>query len=194
MAIEERPAVREHPEVGTGTTPLPAAIYGAFGNRFFTPSTSRRATRRRCAQPSAGWVDGNGLRCFYHGWRFGPDGACLEQPAEGSGFHGKVAIGAYRACNVFQNLENALDMSDIEFVHHDNRASFSGIGSGLQLEAAESAWGVTYRYTRPDRAVRVQQFGMPVNIGGGVLVTGSGCEELNVRATRVHHSGAKESS
>ena len=27
-----------------------------------------------------------------------------------------------------------------------------------------------------------------VNIGGGVLVTDSGCEELNVRATRVHHS------
>jgi 5,5'-dehydrodivanillate O-demethylase len=67
----------------------------------------------------------------------------------------------YRACNAFQNLENALDMSHVEFVHHDNSASFSGIGSGLQLEANESTWGVTYRYTRPDGAVRVQQFGMP---------------------------------
>jgi Xaa-Pro dipeptidase len=31
-----------------------------------------------------------------------------------------------------------------------------------------------------------------VNIGGGVLVTQSGCEELNVLPTRVHHAGAKE--
>jgi 5,5'-dehydrodivanillate O-demethylase oxygenase subunit len=155
----------------------------------------------RGAQLSAGWIDGDTIRCFYHGWRFGADGACLEQPAEGSAFRDKVSIGAYpvrdylgfifaylgpgdapefprypefdrspgfievdsyyRACNYFQNLENALDMSHVEFVHHDNSASFSGIGSGLQLEAPESAWGVTYRYTRPDGAVRVQQFGMP---------------------------------
>jgi hypothetical protein len=26
-----------------------------------------------------------------------------------------------------------------------------------------------------------------VNLGGGVLVTSGGCEELNVLATRVHH-------
>jgi hypothetical protein len=75
---------------------------------------------------------------------------------------GYIEVDSYfRACNAFQNLENALDMSHVEFVHHDNTASFTGIGSGLQLEASESAWGVTYRYTRPDGAVRVQQFGMP---------------------------------
>jgi 5,5'-dehydrodivanillate O-demethylase len=161
----------------------------------------------RGAQLSAGWVDGDTLRCFYHGWRFGADGACLEQPAEGSAFRDKVGIRSYpardylglifaylggeaspgsadapelprypefdrsagfievdsyfRACSAFQNLENALDMSHVEFVHHDNAASFTGIGSGLQLAANESTWGVTYRYTRPDGAVRVQQFGMP---------------------------------
>jgi Xaa-Pro dipeptidase len=42
----------------------------------------------------------------------------------------------------------------------------------------------------PNACIRTQR----VNIGGGVLVTESGCEELNVRATRVHHNGAKESS
>ena len=35
---------------------------------------------------STGWVEGDDLRCFYHGWKFGPDGTCLEQPAEESRF------------------------------------------------------------------------------------------------------------
>jgi 5,5'-dehydrodivanillate O-demethylase oxygenase subunit len=29
-----------------------------------------------------GLVDCEGIRCIYHGWKFAPDGACLEQPAE----------------------------------------------------------------------------------------------------------------
>lgn len=29
-----------------------------------------------------GRVDTEGIRCPYHGWKFGPSGACLEQPAE----------------------------------------------------------------------------------------------------------------
>ena len=229
MAIEERPAVRAHPEVHSGRDTLGGRYLRSFwqpvyhsadlapghatplrimGQEFTlyrgaggTPILVDARCPHRGAQLSAGWVDGDTLRCFYHGWRFGADGACLEQPAEGSAFRDKVAIRSYpardylglifaflgdapepvfprypefdrsvgyievdsyfRACNAFQNLENALDMSHVEFVHHDNTASFTGIGSGLQLEASESAWGVTYRYTRPDGAVRVQQFGMP---------------------------------
>lgn len=162
-------------------------------------------TEARCphrqAQLSTGWVEGASLRCFYHGWRFGADGSCLEQPAEDDGFarkvslrvyplreylglifaylgddeppafprypaferfHGFVEIDSYeRACNYFQNLENALDMSHVAFVHSDNAASFRRIGHGLELEALESSWGVTYTYTRPDGERRVQQFGMP---------------------------------
>ena len=38
----------------------------------------------RCAhrgtQLSTGWVEGDDLRCFYHGWRYDPDGRCLERP------------------------------------------------------------------------------------------------------------------
>ena len=36
----------------------------------------------RGAQLSAGWVEGDELRCFYHGWKFAGDGRCVEQPAE----------------------------------------------------------------------------------------------------------------
>ena len=53
----------------------------------------------RCAhrgtQLSTGWVEGDDLRCFYHGWKYGPDGQCVEQPAEPEPFCGKVRIRSY---------------------------------------------------------------------------------------------------
>src|SRR5262245_26704270 len=48
----------------------------------------------RCAhrgtQLSTGWVEGDNLRCFYHGWLYGPDGQCIEQPAEPEPFCQKI--------------------------------------------------------------------------------------------------------
>jgi 5,5'-dehydrodivanillate O-demethylase len=53
----------------------------------------------RCAhrgtQLSTGWVEGDDLRCFYHGWKYGPTGQCLEQPAEPAPFCERIAIRAY---------------------------------------------------------------------------------------------------
>jgi len=53
----------------------------------------------RCAhrgtQLSTGWVEGDELRCFYHGWKYGPDGQCIEQPAEPEPFCQRIRI---RAC------------------------------------------------------------------------------------------------
>jgi 5,5'-dehydrodivanillate O-demethylase len=155
----------------------------------------------RGTQLSAGWIEDDCLRCFYHGWKYAGDGQCIEQPAEDSAFAHKVAVRSYpvqeylglifaflgegepvefprhpeferfdgmveidsylRECNYFQNLENALDMSHVWFVHADNRASFSGIGRGTSLEAEESSWGVSYTFTRAEGGRRTQQFGMP---------------------------------
>jgi 5,5'-dehydrodivanillate O-demethylase len=136
---------------------------------------------------SAGRVEGDAIRCFYHGWKFDAAGQCVEQPAEESRFCAKVRIRSYpcantsascslsgrgappafplypefecfeglleidsyqRACNYYQNLENALDMSHVGFVHGDNVAAFSGhrprtlaerrgkrLGRGVQLPA-----------------------------------------------------------
>jgi len=44
-----------------------------------------------------GTVDCEGIRCIYHGWKFDPGGACLEQPAEGpqSTFKDRVHHRAY---------------------------------------------------------------------------------------------------
>src|SRR5437879_4991968 len=48
----------------------------------------------RCAhrgtQLSTGWVEDDCIRCFYHGWKYDGSGACVEQPAEDSGFAAKV--------------------------------------------------------------------------------------------------------
>ena len=44
---------------------------------------------------STGWVEGDALRCFYHGWKYGPDGRCVEAPAEREGFCQTVDIRSY---------------------------------------------------------------------------------------------------
>ncbi|MBM2809670.1 MAG: hypothetical protein HW416_429 [Chloroflexi bacterium] len=53
----------------------------------------------RCAhrgtQLSTGWVEGNNLRCFYHGWKYDGSGQCIEQPAEPEPFCQRIKIRAY---------------------------------------------------------------------------------------------------
>src|SRR5258708_5584490 len=49
----------------------------------------------RGTQLSAGRVEGDALRCFYHGWKFESDGRCSEQPADESRFCDKVSIGTW---------------------------------------------------------------------------------------------------
>ncbi|WP_214104882.1 Rieske 2Fe-2S domain-containing protein [Acrocarpospora catenulata] len=46
---------------------------------------------------SYGRLEDGGLRCLYHGWLYGPDGRCLEQPAEPphSTFAEKIRIRSY---------------------------------------------------------------------------------------------------
>ena len=53
----------------------------------------------RCAhrgtQLSLGWVEGDCLRCFYHGWKYDGSGQCVEQPAEPKPFAEKIRIPSY---------------------------------------------------------------------------------------------------
>jgi 5,5'-dehydrodivanillate O-demethylase len=53
----------------------------------------------RCAhrgtQLSTGWVEGDCIRCFYHGWKYDGSGQCVEQPAEDASFASKVRIQSY---------------------------------------------------------------------------------------------------
>jgi 5,5'-dehydrodivanillate O-demethylase len=43
--------------------------------------TEKHCPHRR-SQLSVGYVEGDAIRCLYHGWKFGADGACVERPAE----------------------------------------------------------------------------------------------------------------
>lgn len=36
----------------------------------------------RCTVLHTGWVEGDEIRCMYHGWRYAGDGRCTEMPAE----------------------------------------------------------------------------------------------------------------
>ncbi|MBM2812698.1 MAG: hypothetical protein HW416_3457 [Chloroflexi bacterium] len=53
----------------------------------------------RCAhrgtQLSTGWVEGDDLRCFYHGWKYDGSGQCIEQPAEPEPFCNRIKIKSY---------------------------------------------------------------------------------------------------
>lgn len=53
----------------------------------------------RCAhrgtQLSSGWVEGDDLRCRYHGWKYDGTGQCVEQPCEPEPFCNKVQIRGY---------------------------------------------------------------------------------------------------
>lgn len=55
----------------------------------------------RCAhrrtQLSIGWVEGEHIRCFYHGWKYDAAGQCVEQPAEPKPFCKNVRIKSYPA-------------------------------------------------------------------------------------------------
>lgn len=46
---------------------------------------------------SLGWVEGDSIRCRYHGWRYDGAGQCVEQPNEQKPFCDKVTVRTYPA-------------------------------------------------------------------------------------------------
>ena len=53
----------------------------------------------RCAHRltvlSVGTVEGAGIRCMFHGWKYGPDGRCLEAPGESDRLVSRTSVRAY---------------------------------------------------------------------------------------------------
>ena len=48
---------------------------------------------------SRGWVEGDQIRCAYHGWTYGPDGVCTSIPARfGSTIPRRARLTAHNAC------------------------------------------------------------------------------------------------
>ncbi len=74
--LAEVAAARPHP-LGVRLLGRDLVVTGD-GDRYhcFTDRCPHRSTRL-----SVGWIEGDGIRCAYHGWRFGADGHCVEIPA-----------------------------------------------------------------------------------------------------------------
>jgi 5,5'-dehydrodivanillate O-demethylase oxygenase subunit len=49
----------------------------------------------RGTQLSTGWIEGDSIRCYFHGWKFDSTGQCTEQPAEPKPFCHKIKIAVY---------------------------------------------------------------------------------------------------
>jgi phenylpropionate dioxygenase-like ring-hydroxylating dioxygenase large terminal subunit len=64
----------------------------------------------RSTRLSVGWVDGDAIRCAYHGWRWGPDGRCVEIPsAPGTPIPGRFCQQAFDATERYGMLWVRLD-------------------------------------------------------------------------------------
>jgi 5,5'-dehydrodivanillate O-demethylase oxygenase subunit len=85
-------------ELATGRA-LPVRILGEDFTVYRGDSGAPYLIGPRCAhrgtQLSVGWVEGECIRCFYHGWKYDGSGQCTEQPAEGQSFADKVRIPSY---------------------------------------------------------------------------------------------------
>jgi 5,5'-dehydrodivanillate O-demethylase len=125
MAVQDLPSVRIQPDefvhVGPGTLggrflrmfwqpvyvgadlkpgrAVPIHILGEDFTLYRGEGGQPHLVEFRCAhrgtQLSTGWVEGDCIRCFYHGWKYDQTGQCVEQPAEDAGFAAKVRIKAY---------------------------------------------------------------------------------------------------
>jgi 5,5'-dehydrodivanillate O-demethylase len=60
-----------------------------------TPHVTAFRCSHRGTQLSLGWVEGDTLRCRYHGWRYDAMGQCVEQPNEDRPFCDKVKMPVY---------------------------------------------------------------------------------------------------
>ena len=72
----------------------PIRIMGEDFTLYRGESGRAQVFDNRCPHRGAllhlGWVEGDDIRCLYHGWKFDCSGQCVEQPAEDAGFARKV--------------------------------------------------------------------------------------------------------
>jgi 5,5'-dehydrodivanillate O-demethylase oxygenase subunit len=85
-------------DLATGKA-VPVKIMGEGFTLYRGNSGTAHLLAPRCAhrgtQLSVGRVEGDCIRCFYHGWKYDGSGQCVEQPAEEASFAGKIRIRSY---------------------------------------------------------------------------------------------------
>jgi 5,5'-dehydrodivanillate O-demethylase len=78
---------------------FPIKVMGEEFTLYRGESGTPHVVAGRCAhrgtQLSVGWVEGDCIRCFYHGWKYDQTGQCIEQAVESPSFAAKVKIASY---------------------------------------------------------------------------------------------------
>ena len=78
---------------------VPIQIMSEWFTLYRGDTGTAHLTAFRCAhrgtQLSTGWVEGDCVRCRYHGWKYDASGQCVEQPGEDEAFAAKVQIRTY---------------------------------------------------------------------------------------------------
>jgi 5,5'-dehydrodivanillate O-demethylase oxygenase subunit len=78
---------------------VPIRVMGEDFTLFRGEGGTAQVLAHRCAhrgaQLSVGRVDGDALRCRFHGWTYDAGGRCIEQPAEPAPFCAKIRIAAH---------------------------------------------------------------------------------------------------
>jgi 5,5'-dehydrodivanillate O-demethylase len=84
-------------ELAAGTA-QPVRVLGEDLAVFRADDGTVHAIDGRCAHRGTllhtGWVEGDCLRCLYHGWAYDGAGQCVDAPAERDGFAATVRIGS----------------------------------------------------------------------------------------------------
>ena len=69
--------------------------YTLYRGRSGTAYAVDHRCPHRGTQLSVGFIEGEEIRCLYHGWKFGADGQCVERPGELPRSGAGIRIGAY---------------------------------------------------------------------------------------------------
>lgn len=90
--------VRRVQDVPVGRA-LPVRMVNEDFTLYRGESGAIHAVAFRCAhrgtQLNVGWVEGECIRCRYHGWKYDATGQCVDQPGEDAAFAAKVRIHSY---------------------------------------------------------------------------------------------------
>jgi 5,5'-dehydrodivanillate O-demethylase oxygenase subunit len=82
-----------------GGRAVPVRILGEDFTLYRGQTGTAHVVGFRCAhrgtQLSAGRIEEDCIRCFYHGWKYDGSGQCVEQPAEPKPFVDKIRIAGY---------------------------------------------------------------------------------------------------
>ena len=91
-------AVHRSEDLATGHA-RPIRIMSEDYTLYRGESGKAQVFAHRCPHRGAllhlGWVEGDALRCLYHGWKFDCSGQCVEMPAEEPGYPRKVKARSY---------------------------------------------------------------------------------------------------